>query len=156
MRWTRTRGEKGIPHPDPDDPPRRRANRCQEHLWVYPYHGRPTRLRGSTSPIPAIGPGSFRFAGFLRLNRLVRRENLPDANRLADLSDRFFVVVLDPGIDDECDSDELPFAGVQDARREHHVDAGLLPLARAGHHEITAFRLGQIVVFDILKIVKEP
>ena len=36
-RCTRTRGKKGIPHPDPDDPPRRRANRRRGHgtfaLW---------------------------------------------------------------------------------------------------------------------------
>src|SRR5512143_1812732 len=37
MRWsrptrcTRTRGKKGIPHRDPDDPPRRRANRRRGH-----------------------------------------------------------------------------------------------------------------------------
>ena len=30
-RWTRTRGKKGIPHDDPDDPPRRRANDRRGH-----------------------------------------------------------------------------------------------------------------------------
>src|SRR5947209_14811179 len=30
-RWTRTRGKKGVPHDDPDDPPRRRANRRRGH-----------------------------------------------------------------------------------------------------------------------------
>jgi transposase len=30
-RWTRTRGKKGIPHDDPDDPPRRRANGRRGH-----------------------------------------------------------------------------------------------------------------------------
>jgi transposase-like protein len=31
MRCTRTRGKKGIPHADPDDPPRRRANSRRGH-----------------------------------------------------------------------------------------------------------------------------
>jgi transposase len=31
MRCTRTRGKKGILHPDPDDPPRRRANKQPGH-----------------------------------------------------------------------------------------------------------------------------
>ena len=31
MRCTRTRGKKGLPHPDPADPPRRRANRRRGH-----------------------------------------------------------------------------------------------------------------------------
>src|SRR3954470_9200712 len=30
-RCTRTRGKKGIPHDDPDDPPRRRANSRRGH-----------------------------------------------------------------------------------------------------------------------------
>ena len=30
-RCTRTRGKKGVPHPDPADPPRRRANRRRGH-----------------------------------------------------------------------------------------------------------------------------
>src|SRR5919202_1807120 len=30
-RWTRTRGKKGVAHPDPDDPPRRRANKARGH-----------------------------------------------------------------------------------------------------------------------------
>src|SRR3954452_22494014 len=30
-RWTRTRGKKGVPHDDPDDPPRRRANQAKGH-----------------------------------------------------------------------------------------------------------------------------
>jgi len=38
----------------------------------------------------------------------------------------------------------------------HHVDASLLPLCRAGDHEGSAFRLGQVVIFDILKVLKEP
>src|ERR1700710_2029109 len=28
---TRTRGEKGVPHRDPEDPPRRRANKARGH-----------------------------------------------------------------------------------------------------------------------------
>jgi transposase len=31
MRRTSTRGKKGIPHPDPEDPPRRRGNRRRGH-----------------------------------------------------------------------------------------------------------------------------
>ena len=31
MRWTRTRGKKGVPHNDPADPPRRRGNRRPGH-----------------------------------------------------------------------------------------------------------------------------
>ncbi len=31
MRCTRTRGKKGEPHLDPDDPPRRRANKARGH-----------------------------------------------------------------------------------------------------------------------------
>src|SRR3954449_11995073 len=31
MRRTRTRGKKGIEHDDPDDPPRRRANKRRGH-----------------------------------------------------------------------------------------------------------------------------
>src|SRR4051812_9821580 len=30
-RCTRTRGKKGVPHPDPADPPRRRANKRRGH-----------------------------------------------------------------------------------------------------------------------------
>src|SRR3954467_10037684 len=30
-RWTKTRGKKGVPHTDPDDPPRRRANQAKGH-----------------------------------------------------------------------------------------------------------------------------
>src|SRR5881628_769791 len=30
-RCTRTRGKKGVPHPDPEDPPRRRANGRRGH-----------------------------------------------------------------------------------------------------------------------------
>lgn len=31
MRCTRTRGKKGVPHRDPEDPPRKRANRFKGH-----------------------------------------------------------------------------------------------------------------------------
>ena len=31
MRCSRTRGKKGVRHPDPDDPPRRRANKQRGH-----------------------------------------------------------------------------------------------------------------------------
>ena len=31
MNCTKMRGKKGIPHPDPDDPPRRRANKARGH-----------------------------------------------------------------------------------------------------------------------------
>ena len=86
----------------------------------------------------------------------LRREIVPDANRLADLADRFFVVILDPGIDDECGPDDLPCAGIHDPDREHNIDARLLPLCRAGYHEGPAFRLSLIVVLDVLKISKEP
>ena len=43
-RRTRTRGKKGVPHPDPDDPPRRRANKAPgpRHLGQRPAAG----LRG--------------------------------------------------------------------------------------------------------------
>jgi hypothetical protein len=31
MRWIRIRGKKGVPHEDPEDPPRRRANKAPGH-----------------------------------------------------------------------------------------------------------------------------
>jgi transposase-like protein len=31
MKCTKTRGKKGVPHRDPDDPPRRRANKARGH-----------------------------------------------------------------------------------------------------------------------------
>src|SRR5919199_269510 len=30
-RWTKTRGKRGVPHDDPDDPPRRRGNQAKGH-----------------------------------------------------------------------------------------------------------------------------
>ena len=55
-----------------------------------------------------------------------------DVNRLADLADRSFVVLFDAGIDDKCRPGDLPCACIEDPSREHHGDAGLLPLSRAG------------------------
>jgi transposase len=35
MRCSKTRGKKGLPHPHPDDPPRRRANKVRGHgTWA--------------------------------------------------------------------------------------------------------------------------
>ncbi len=35
MRCTKTRGKKGVEHPDPDDPPRRRADKVRGHgTWA--------------------------------------------------------------------------------------------------------------------------
>jgi hypothetical protein len=87
---------------------------------------------------------------------LLLHELVSDANRLADLADRFFVVLFDAGVDDKCRFGELPCACIEDPSSEHDADAGLLSLSRAGEHERTAFRLCQVVVLDVLKILFEP
>ena len=64
-------------------------------------------------------------------------------------------MIFDILIDDECHARELLWARIKDSDREHHWDSGLLSLAVAGNQECTTFRLGQVVILDILQILFE-
>jgi transposase len=70
-RCTRTRGKKGVPHTDPDDPPRRRANQTKGHgTW-----------ETDRPPIPGV---SGRESGgvWFRLGRRSTAAELVDATVL--------------------------------------------------------------------------
>jgi transposase len=54
MRWTRTRGKKGIPHTDPLDPPRRRGNQR-------PGHGSFANDRPPVAGVVGRGSGALRL-----------------------------------------------------------------------------------------------
>ena len=54
---------------------------------------------------------------------------LGTTNRLANALNRFLVVILNLGIDDERRPDELTFRGLEQTSREHNVHAGLFALA---------------------------
>ena len=77
-RPTRTRGKKGVPHPDPEDPPRRRAQQGPRprHLGERPAAG----LRGGRARERA-GPADGRRARptARRCERVVRRATWPMA-----------------------------------------------------------------------------
>src|SRR4051794_24875438 len=88
------------------------------------------------------------------LLRLVERVGA--AKRLADTAYRLLIVVLDLRIDDECRPDELPLPRIQDRGREHHRDAGLLPLSRAGRHRGAALGRRRLIELDVRQVVPQP
>src|SRR6516225_12035575 len=84
-------------------------------------------------------------------------QRLSRAHRLADVADRFLVMVLDPRIDDERRPDDF-WRLAQFGRRygKDDVYAGLHSLAFSGHHNRPILCLGRLVEFDVLQVLFEP
>ena len=80
---------------------------------------------------------------------------LLDLDCLDDVARGFLVTVVDTLIDDERHTRELPGSRFKDRDRKHHVGSGLLSLAATGNQKCTTFRLGQVVIVDVLQILFE-